>query len=162
MKYKYLLTIFLMIASVNLRAQSEEITLFNSQGKAIAYIAQAPLNKIFYLLIAYIATEDMTIYMWGGKPVAYLTNDDGKFNIYGFNGKHLGWFIKGILRDHEGDVAGFIKDAVNITTEYEPYKNYKQYKPYKSYKESSPYLPYLSNNFSKTPLSLFLEEGVDN
>ncbi len=35
----------------------------------------------------------LTIYLWGGKPVAYLSaeSDDG-FHVYGFNGKHLGWF----------------------------------------------------------------------
>jgi len=146
MMYKFLITVFIVMVTNTLKAQNEEISIYSSQGKAIAYIE----------------TEDMTIYLWGGKPVAYLTNDSEKFNIYGFNGKHLGWFVKGIMRDHDGDVTGFIKDAVNIPIEYEPYKGYKQYKPYKSYKEYAPYMPYLSNSFSKTPLSLFLAQGVDD
>jgi len=37
---------------------------------------------------AYITMGDMTIYLLEGNPVAYL---DGS-NVYGFNGKHLGWF----------------------------------------------------------------------
>lgn len=50
----------------------EEITLFETSGQPTAYIA----------------TEDMTIFLWTGEPVAYFI----KNSIYGFNGKHLGWF----------------------------------------------------------------------
>ncbi len=59
----------------------EEVTLFNSAGKADAYIA---------------IDDELTIYLWSGKPVAYLENDtEGGYHVYGFNGKHLGWFVKG-------------------------------------------------------------------
>ena len=50
---------------------SEE-TLFDSGGKPIAYIDHA---------------DEATIYSFAGKPLAYLGGD----NIFGFNGKHLGW-----------------------------------------------------------------------
>ncbi len=126
-------------------ALAEEITLFNSDGEAIAYIDTED--------------EDLTIYMWNGTPVAYLDPDGDAFNIYGFNGKHLGWYENGIVRDHEGYAVGFIEGATNVYTKYEPYKSYKQYKPYKAYKEYAPYKPYYKNQFSNEPLSLFLMKG---
>jgi len=125
---------------------SQEISLFDADGDPIAYIAD---------------DDDMTIYMWSGTPVAYLVSDRGDaFHIYGFNGKHLGWLEKGIVRDHEGYAVGFVKGATNIYTKYEPYKSYKQYKPYKAYKEYAPYKPYYKSQFSNTYLSLFLKRGA--
>jgi hypothetical protein len=52
-------------------ARAGDIDFYNSGGKAVAYIS---------------ADDNLTIYLWSGKPCAYL--DDG--DIYGFNGKHLG------------------------------------------------------------------------
>ena len=124
---------------------AKEITLFDSDGEAIAYIDTDD--------------EDLTIYLWNGKPVAYLVPDGDAFNIYGFNGKHLGWFEDGIVRDHKGYVIGFKKGATSIYTKYEPYKSYKAYKPYKSYKEYAPYKPYYKSQFSGESLSLFLSKG---
>ena len=90
------------------KANDEEITLFNSKGKAVAYLA---------------VNDEMTVYLWSGKPVAYLEPDQGAkgFHIYGFNGKHLGWFIEGVVRDHDGDAACAVKERLK-STEYEPYK----------------------------------------
>jgi hypothetical protein len=47
----------------------------------------------------------MTIYLWNGRPVAYLDPDrmEGRFSVYGFNGTHLGWYDKGVIWDDEGD-----------------------------------------------------------
>ena len=95
MKYtnSILVSIFLLLSSTITLA--EEITLFNSDGKAIAYIDADD--------------DDMCIYLWNGTPVAYLEPEDEAFDIYGFNGEHLGWFEGGIVRDHEGYVMGFIE-----------------------------------------------------
>jgi hypothetical protein len=136
----------LLFACFPLFAIAQEITLFDSDGEAKAYIDTDD--------------DDLTIYLWAGTPVAYLVPDDEDFDIYGFNGKHLGWFEEGIVRDHEGYALGFIKGAVNMYTKYEPYKGYKEYKPYKSYKEYAPYKPYYKNKFSNIPLSLFLRKGA--
>jgi hypothetical protein len=123
---------------------AEQITLFNSSGVATAYID----------------TDDaLTIYLWNGTPVAYLVTNGDSFHIYGFNGKHLGWYEDGIVRDHSGYAVGFQKGATTVYTQYEPYKSYKQYKPYKSYKEYAPYKPYYRTNFSNESLSLFLSKG---
>ena len=122
----------------------DEVTLFNGAGKAEAYIA---------------IDDELTIYLWSGKPVAYLEKDSGGgYHVYGFNGKHLGWFVKGIIRDHEGGASCATKQAMS-STEYEPYKAYKQYKPYKAYTQYAPYRPYFSNSFGITPCRFLLGEG---
>lgn len=69
------LTLVALLMCFGGTAAAQETTLFDSRGRAAAYIA-----------------EDLTIYMWSGKPVAYLDRDSGGgFHVYGFNGKHLGW-----------------------------------------------------------------------
>ncbi len=124
----------------------EEITLFDSDGAPVAYIAP---------------DEELTIYLWDGQPVAYLVPDDGAFSIYGFNGSHLGWLEKGIVRDHDGHAVGFVKGAVNRFTQLEPFKSFKQFKPFKAFKEFEPPKPRYSMQFSATPLSLFLAAGAN-
>jgi hypothetical protein len=112
-----LLTIFLVLSNSLVRA--EEITLFNPDGEAIAYIDADD--------------EDMCIYLWNGTPVAYLEPEDEAFDIYGFNGEHLGWFEEGIVRDHDGYVVGFIEGAINVFTQFEPFKSFKKFKPHRSF-----------------------------
>ena len=122
------------------------ISLYDNRGNAEAYIDPK---------------DDNTIYLWSGKPVAYLANGNDQINIYGFNGKHLGWYVQGMIIDHQGDVVGFSKGAItNIPLQYESYKGYKEYKPYKSYPEYEPYMPNPTNHFSNTPVSLFLQFGI--
>lgn len=140
-----LLTVLLLLVSFAALAEDDEISLFDGAGKPVAYIG-----------------EELTIYLWSGKPVAYLYSDSGKVHVYGFNGKHLGWFVKGVVRDHAGNAVGAVKEAFSSSVEYEPYKAYKQYKPYKSYREYAPYQPYLTRSWSDMPLRLFLIQGTGN
>jgi hypothetical protein len=142
-KKTILFTVFLTVISIN--SWAEEISIFNSNGDAVAYIDTKD--------------EDLTIYMWNGLPVAYLISDGDAYSIYGFNGEHLGWYQDGIIRDHSGYGVGFRKGATSIYTKYEPYKSYKQYKPYKNYKKYAPYKPYFKTQFSGESLSLFLMRG---
>lgn len=137
--------LFLLIL-IPLFSLGQEISLFDSDGEAVAYIDSND--------------EDSTIYLWSGSPVAYLFPNGDYYNVYGFNGNHLGWFEDGIIIDHSGDAVGFIKGSVsNIYTQYEPYKSYKEYKPYKEYKSYEPYKPYYNSSFSSEPLVLFLKRG---
>lgn len=138
-----LLTIF--FTGLSLTSFAEEITLFNAEGEAIAYIDAED--------------DDLTIYMWNGTPVAYLVSEDNTYSIYGFNGEHLGWFEEGIVRDHKGYAVGFKKGATSIYTKYENYKSYKQYKPYKAYNKYAPFKPFFKAQFSSESLSLFLMRG---
>ena len=143
MDIKTILFFWCLTSAVVLHAQ--EITLYDNEGKAVAYI---DAND-----------DDIPIYLWNGTPVAYLEPASRGFHIYGFNGKHLGWYEDGVVRDHSGHMVGFKKGAVNIYTSYEPYKSYKQYKPYKSYQQYAPYKPYFTNILSTETLSLFLRRG---
>ncbi len=125
-------------------AAQDEITLFSGQGEATAYIA---------------VEEDSTIYLWSGKPVAYLDDDPaGGFHVYGFNGKHLGWLANGILWDHQGHVACATKDRMR-TTNFEPFKAFKAFKPFKAFKEFAPFHPLPVESWSDTPCSLLLARG---
>lgn len=74
-------------------AEGERIPLFNRAGAAVAYVD---------------GEDGSTIYLWGGAPVAYL---DGT-SIFGFNGRHIGWFEDGVVRDGRGERAGFTEDTI--------------------------------------------------
>lgn len=145
---KLLLLVSLLVFSfaVNCAAQEEETTLFDSRGNAIAYIAMD--------------SDEPTIYMWSGKPVAYLGSSSANgFNIYGFNGKHLGWFVKGVARDHDGNGACGVRDVVD-SPKFEPFKAFKEFKPFKAFKEFEPFRPAFTLKWSSTPCGMFLYEGA--
>jgi hypothetical protein len=139
---KLLLTLAILLSFGTIHAQG--IGLFNKDGKAIAYIDTTD--------------TDVPLYLYDGRPVAYLDKD----NVYGFNGKHLGWYDKGIVRNHEGKIIGATKAATNRYTQYEPYKSYKQYKPYKAYKSYPPYKAYSSADWSGDSFEELLLTGAEN
>lgn len=118
-----------------------EETLFDISGNPIAYIS---------------FDNDSTIYLWNGRPVAYLYED----MIYGFNGKHLGWYAQGEVRNLQGLICGFNKYAADVYTSYEPYKSYKQYSPYRNYMEYAHYRPVFGRDKSHETLSSFLMKGA--
>jgi hypothetical protein len=121
-------------------AFAEEITFFDKSGTPCAYVD---------------IEDEQTIYLWGGEPVAYLEDD----SIYGFNGKHLGWFTQGIIWDHEGYAVGFIEGTIQMFTKFEPYKSYKRFKPFKSFKEFSPFKPFFTDRWSRNSLIITLKLG---
>jgi hypothetical protein len=135
-------TILLSLFSVIVFA-SGETALFDGRGRVVAYVA-----------------DDLTIYLWSGNPVAYLDRDSGDgFHVYGFNGKHLGWFARGIVRDHVGKGACAVREVLS-STEMEPIKSIKEIQPIKNINEIAPIRPIFSNSWSKTPCHLFLQDGA--
>lgn len=136
-----LLSLFFILSSFN-NIGDKEISLFDSNGDAKAYI-----------------TDDLTIYLWGGDPVAYMYNSNNDWHIYGYNGKHLGWYENGIIYDHGGKAIGTQKDAVNMLTSMEGMKNMKSMQPMKNLKEMAPMQPMFSRTWSRTPLIIFLRAG---
>jgi hypothetical protein len=124
-------------------AAAQDIALFDKDGKAIAYIDTKD--------------EDRTIYLYSGEPAAFVSET----NVYGFNGKHLGWYEKGIVRDHKGDKIGNTKKAATGYTQYEPYKRYKQQKPYIGHKSYPPYKPYFSTSWADNSFETFLRQGIE-
>ncbi|WP_201168840.1 4-fold beta flower protein [Halorhodospira halophila] len=122
----------------------DEISLFDGEGRAAAYI---------------VADDDLTIYLWSGEPVAYLVRDSGRdFHVYGFNGNHLGWFVDGIVRGHEGDAACAV-ESVFSNPQPEPVKSVKSLKPLKSLKELAPLRPLFSQQWGELPCRSFLKQG---
>jgi len=121
----------------------EEVTLFDSRGKATAYIA---------------LDDELTIYLWSGKPVAYLKRDTaGGFHVYGFKGQHLGWFVAGVIRDHEGNAACAVKERFK-SPPAEPFKAFKQFKPFKGFQEFAPFRPVFTTAWSDAPCRFFFVE----
>ena len=145
-KWLVLISLLMFSLTVKCAAQEEETTLFDSNGNPVAYIA--------------LESDEPTIYMWSGKPVAYLeSSPSGGFSIYGFNGKHLGWFVKGIARDHDGNGACGVHDVAN-SPKPEPFKAFKEFKPFKEFKEFEPFRPTFTLKWSSTPCGVFLFEGA--
>ncbi len=133
---KLLILLFSILISFNSYGESE-ISLYNSNGEAVAYIA---------------VNDDFTIYLWDGEPVAYLDDDD----VYGFNGKHLGWFSQGIIIDHDGNSPCVIKNSYPGFTQFEGFKGFKSFKPFKGFKNFAPFKPFTSYRFSSIPCSFYL------
>lgn len=136
-----LIYILILFSSITTNVFSKEISIFDNTGKPCAYLD---------------TSDELTIYFWTGEPVAYLEND----SIYGFNGKHLGWFEDGIIRDHKGYAVGFIEGALSIFTFPEPFKGFKKFKPFKSFKEFAPFKPFYMNQWSSNTLILILSKGM--
>ena len=89
-----LILVFILagLASAPGVARGEEIALLNRLGVGVAYVD----------------TSDATIYLWSGVPTAYLAGD----SIYGFTGRHLGWFEEGIVRGNRGKRVGFTEETI--------------------------------------------------
>ena len=123
---------------------SEEITLYSASGKPVAYIAD---------------DDDSTIYVWSGKPVAYLRSED----VYGFNGKHLGWYVKGLIYNPDGEIVGATRSRFKGPVQISPIKSIKEIKPIKSIREIRPIRPIFGLVWSEDEtLRSFLLSGADD
>lgn len=124
---------------------AEEITIYNKDGYPIAY-----LNTL----------DDNTIYMWDGQPSGYLKDETRHYSIYGFNGKHLGWYDKGFILDFEGKKAGFTLEAADRPIRSNPQKGIKQKLPRRSEREIAPYKPSIRDEWSGERLDIILLGGL--
>jgi len=70
-----------------------ELVFFDSHGQVVALKAD----------------DDDVVFRWNGTPVAIL--DDESVSVYGFDGRHLGWFGDGWIRDHDGACVYYTDDA---------------------------------------------------
>ena len=70
-----------------------ELVFFDSQGQVVALKAD----------------DDDVVFRWNGTPVAIL--DDEFVSVYGFDGRHLGWFGDGWIRDHDGACVYYTDEA---------------------------------------------------
>lgn len=119
-----------------------ETTLYNKNGKPVAYIAD----------------DGETVYLWDGRAVAYLLDD----RVYGWNGKQLGWFDNGTIFDIYGLRSGFIKKKSPITTDLEPVKATKHIKAVKRERQPHMVKPVMCYGFSTKTLEELMEGGGIN
>ena len=134
---------FALLAALPSAALGEEVTLLNQRGATVAYIDRS---------------DDGTIYLWGGIPAGYLKG----ISIYGFNGRHLGWFAEGIVRDSGGRRAGYIEEALaryGRTPQHLAEKGPKGPKPVPLPEEPAPPKPVYLDMPSPIPLGELLLRG---
>jgi len=144
-----LIAFFLFVAAgvFSSAARADEINLFDSNGQPTAYIA--------------IEDDERTLYLWEGKAVAYIDYDGaGLLDVFGFNGKHLGWFIDGVLRDHDGNAACATKQRVGRAVT-EPPKPFKRQKPYLNFRDFAPQVPNFTGAWSGAPCRALLMKGAN-
>ena len=117
-----------------------EITLFDRKGHPVAYIAE---------------DGESSIYTWHGHAVAYIDGDV----VHGWNGRHLGWFIDGIVYDLHGRRAGFVRETCPVAAYAEPAK-YAKHAKYARYAAYAPFArPGLSIGNSDEDLGDLLLKG---
>jgi hypothetical protein len=82
-------------------------------------------------------------------------------SIYGFNGKHLGWYVRSLVFDHDGHVVAAPASAFMTRPALPPIRSIKQIKPIKSIRELKPLKPLLGMSWSDTPAAVFFFRGRD-
>jgi hypothetical protein len=146
-RFSYLFTLILMITSCT-KDQSyelkDDISIYDRDGIAVAYCNYNNENECI-------------VYLWNGKPTSYLIAEESE--LYGFNGKFLGWKESGIYYDLDGKRIGFDKNAIAIATLPESIKSIKEMLPLKSLRELKPMKPIKSIDWSIEPLDSFLLKG---
>ncbi|MBN1102682.1 MAG: hypothetical protein JXL84_04615 [Deltaproteobacteria bacterium] len=119
-----------------------EKTLYNKDGQAVAFIADDFHN---------------TIYLWEGLPAAYLYEAE---NVYGFNGRHLGWFRDEILFNHGGERIGFTYTTCPVRIFQSPAKGKRipldEMKP----RWGAPTMPKLAFKVAAGDLAELLSQGL--
>jgi len=116
-----------------------ETTLYNKNGRPIAYISLENGNAI---------------YLWDGHAVCYIEDE----KIYGWKGKHIGWFVNNVIYDTSGYRVGFTQETCPSVTYIESVK-YVKYVQYVKYVKYVPYVrPIFSTGYSKIGLKEFLEQ----
>jgi sugar/nucleoside kinase (ribokinase family) len=117
-----------------------ELTLYDTTGQPLAYIADHGENSI---------------YLWKGHAVAYIDRE----NLYGWNGKHLGWFVDGVLYDQKGLCVGSVRERCKRAVKAQPAKFAKFAKYAKYARRAAPARPVLSSRESGEQLETFLAGG---
>lgn len=121
-------------------AYHDEFSFFDSRGRAVAYLD---------------ISQELVFYLWSGQPVAYLDNE----SVYGFNGKHLGWYQNGRVYDLAGAVVAAPADAFREPVSTAPPRAPQGLRPLKGLKELRPLKPMFRQTWSDTPASVFFLMG---
>ncbi len=118
-----------------------ETSLFNQNGKAVAYLAE----------------DRQTIYLWDGRAAAYLVES----RVFGLNGRQVGWFANGTFFDIYGLRAGFLKSKSPIPTDLEPVKPGKKARSIRKPRQGGLAKPTMCYGYSNKFLEEILLEGLE-
>lgn len=140
---KIIIGLFVIIG-LTTTVNAQQISLYDSEGEARAYIDY---------------DEEATIFMWDGTPVAFVEKDGRDLCVFGFNGSFLGWYEDGILYDKKGYAVGARKGAVSMITKIERIKGIQKITPIRPITPITPIQPILKNSWSNTSLTEFLYYG---
>lgn len=119
------------------------------------------MSNIFYSKsgtpVAYIEDESH-IFLFSGECVGYVYED----SIFSFNGRHLGFFRDGWLRDNNGKCVLFIKNAKNgperRRKDIGRVKNLKAKIPFKKPREKQPKKLEIKQEWSELSLLQFFDQ----
>jgi len=107
--------------------------------------------------IAYVDEDGESIYLFNGKPVAYLAQDV----IYGYNGHWLGWMLNGWVYDTRGRTEFFTDSATGIPATslraIPPLRAIRGIKPLKPIRSIPPIHSLRSANWSEKSGESFFE-----
>jgi hypothetical protein len=142
MKKNLLLFILFILGSTF--SQAQQITLFDSDGVARAFIDY---------------DDDQTIFLWDGTPIAFLEKEGKEICVIGLNGEFLGWYQQGILYDENGYMVGIKKGAIKMETKPEKMKASPQLSPIHPIAPIAPLQPDLRDSWSNVNLADFLKLG---
>jgi hypothetical protein len=99
--------------------------------------------------IAYLADDGKSIYLYGGDPVAWLSDD----SIYSYSGRHLGWFRDGWVIDGSGGRVFFTQDAtggpVRPIRAVRPVRGVRGVRPVRGVRQVRPARPVRSLSWSE-------------
>ena len=99
------------------------------------------------------------IVTFSGASAGFLLGD----NLFNYNGKHVGWYAGGLVRDHQGHVVGFGEKVNDSTHPFLPFKQFKpfagfvQFEPFRPFTQFEPFRPFKSLAWSNLSL-----EGLFN
>lgn len=143
----YFLLLLLIISISSLSAQ--QVSLYDRQGRVSAYIDY---------------TQERTIFMWNGTPVAFMEKDGKDLAIFGLMLFFLGWYADGVIYDKAGFIVGVEKEvegalSIPINVKVEPIKGVQKVTPVYPVTPITPFQPILRSSWSDTTLSDFLYVG---
>lgn len=108
-----------------------ESTFYDMSGRPIAY-----------------SDDGRNVYAFSGQPLAYLEGD----SVFAFDGRHLGWWDRGWIRDHHGTCVAFTEAAAGgpplPPRQALPAKGFKNAPPVRGFKHVKPVRAFEGNGWS--------------
>ena len=105
----------------------------------------------------YLADDgDQSFYTWDGHAVACLAGE----HVFGWKGRHIGWFVEGILYDDKGFRIGFTSATCPADTYTEPAK-YTKFSKLERFRQQTPHRrPALSLTNSNQDIDDFIRQDA--